>query len=956
MAPGQDELETAAFPPGADRGTPRRRATPLAPDRQFGPYRLIGLLGKGGFGEVWEAEHRDTGRRVALKVLLATAISSAEQIDRFKREGRLAASLSHPHCVYVFSAEEIEGCPTIAMELMPGGTLQDGLRRNGPLPYRRAVDTALQVIDGLEAAAATGVIHRDVKPSNCFVDLSGDVRVGDFGLSKTLDAESDLTATGCFLGTPAYSSPEQVRGRDVDSSSDLYSVGATLYALLTGAPPFAGDGTQALARILSEPPTPFSRYDAEVPQGLQKVVLRLLAKDKSRRYPSYGALRAALLQYSSHGLVVGGLGQRLAAGVIDMGAITAAVGLILGGAFFSQPTSPPNQLLSLAVTCAYFASQEWRWGSTPGKRLLGLRVGAAGGGSPTFGAIAVRVAVFAGILHAPLAAVVAANPGVPQQQLAHTASFWILGVALPYVLLFGTMRRRNGLATLHDLASKTRVVGVAVPSRSSAPGVASTQTPIASAPRRAFGPYVDASPLWDNGNESLLVAQDPDLHRKVWIHALPDPGAPTEPPLASHRPGRLRWLQGARCAGDSWDAFEAPSGIGLREWVERKSRLPWSQLREILLDVAIEIEARQEQGPAATPLSIRHVWVDGNGQTRLLDFPSQLAQGEEDGDIRGGEWRAFLHQLLLFGCEGALVAPDRLGARTPRVPLPDYVRPLVQRLCGLTAPPTSPGELVAELKSVAARPAYVSRARRVWPLLLTSAPALIMLFLLALMVFFAGEAMGPSATLGRCRAALESLESGRTVPGHETARSDLRLLEAHAYTQLKELSRGDSLMAQQIAFQSLRGVEGQRRAAMEALQRSHPPSAEELARAHRTLDAVTPARRSLWSEIPEILAFVTIPLAVPALILAPIVRGGGLLALFGIGLQTLDGRRAGRWRSLGRAAVVWAPLVVLWFWHPWIALHVALPLILTAGVGSVLVRPERALPDLLAGTVLVPRR
>ena len=187
-------------------------------------------------------------------------------VARFQREGQLAASVNHARCVFVFGAADVEGYPVISMELMRGGTLQDRLASRGPMAVSEGVDTILDVIEGLEAAHTAGILHRDIKPSNCFLDETGRAKIGDFGISKTLDAPSDLTLTGAFLGTPSYASPEQVRGREVGLQSDIYSVGATLYALLTGAAPFQGNNAGAiLARIVAEPPMPFSQYPARTP-------------------------------------------------------------------------------------------------------------------------------------------------------------------------------------------------------------------------------------------------------------------------------------------------------------------------------------------------------------------------------------------------------------------------------------------------------------------------------------------------------------------------------------------------------------------------------------------------------------------------------------------------------------------------------------------------------------------
>src|SRR5688572_28227971 len=162
----------------------------------FGGYRVLRLLGRGGMGAVYEAEQTATGRRVALKVL-GHSIDSPEMRKRFLREGRLAASVNHPNSVYIYGTEEIEEAPVIAMELVAGGTLKDELKRRGPLPARDAVDAILGVIEGLEAAHRGGVLHRDVKPANCFVAPDGAVKVGDFGLSVSTLATvgSHLTAS-----------------------------------------------------------------------------------------------------------------------------------------------------------------------------------------------------------------------------------------------------------------------------------------------------------------------------------------------------------------------------------------------------------------------------------------------------------------------------------------------------------------------------------------------------------------------------------------------------------------------------------------------------------------------------------------------------------------------------------------------------------------------------------------
>ncbi len=149
---------------------------------RFGPYRILRLLGRGGMGVVYEAEEEDTGRRVALKVL-GRQFDSPVDRARFLREGRLAASINHPNSVYVYGTEEIDDTPTISMELVSGGTLLDRVKDRGPMPVPLAVDAILEIIAGLEAAQAIGILHRDIKPGNCFEDADGTIKIGDFGLS-----------------------------------------------------------------------------------------------------------------------------------------------------------------------------------------------------------------------------------------------------------------------------------------------------------------------------------------------------------------------------------------------------------------------------------------------------------------------------------------------------------------------------------------------------------------------------------------------------------------------------------------------------------------------------------------------------------------------------------------------------------------------------------------------------
>ena len=212
------------------------------------------------------------------------------------------AGISHPNSLYVFGTEEIEGIPVITMEIADSGTLADQLKKRGPLPVADAVDVVLGLIAGLEAAHADGVLHRDVKPSNVFVNPDGSVKVGDYGLSVSTIATVDsfATGTGVVLGTPAYAAPEQLRGDELDIRADIYSVGATLFTLLTDRAPIEGNNpVQIVAAALDEKPKPLAAFRSDVPAGLAQIVARCLAKKPEQRPARYAALRNALLPFSS---------------------------------------------------------------------------------------------------------------------------------------------------------------------------------------------------------------------------------------------------------------------------------------------------------------------------------------------------------------------------------------------------------------------------------------------------------------------------------------------------------------------------------------------------------------------------------------------------------------------------------------------------------------------------------
>jgi hypothetical protein len=275
---------------GKPRSMPQTRTTHVLVDR----YELGPVLGQGGMARVHQGLDRQLGRRVAIKVLAPPFDRDGEFVERFRREARAAAGLSHPNIVAVFDSGSDDGTHFIVTELVEGETLADRLRRDGPMPPADAVAVAVDVARALAAAHARGLIHRDIKPGNVMLLPDGGVKVVDFGIARAAGSDT-LTHTGVVLGSTAYLSPEQAGGQPVDERADLYSLGCVLYEMLTGHVPFSADTPIAtMYRHVNEDAPPPSTI-APVQPELEDVVLRCLEKDPKRRFASAAELEAALL-------------------------------------------------------------------------------------------------------------------------------------------------------------------------------------------------------------------------------------------------------------------------------------------------------------------------------------------------------------------------------------------------------------------------------------------------------------------------------------------------------------------------------------------------------------------------------------------------------------------------------------------------------------------------------------
>jgi len=302
----------------------------IQPEQVFdGRYLIVRKLGTGGMATVYLAEDQELGRRVAIKTLDERHAQDEQFVERFRREAKSAAVLSHPNIVAVYDRGQSDGTYYIAMEYLEGKTLKELLVSRGATPVRVAVDYARQILAALEFAHRNGIVHRDIKPHNVIVGPDGRVKVMDFGIARS--GSSQVTEAGSIIGTAQYLSPEQARGAPAGPSADIYSTGIVLYEMLTGSVPFAGDTPLEVAmQHLSAVPEAPSEQRQEIPHELDAIVLRALAKDSEQRYKSARDMDADLARFAA-GLSVSPATEEAATSVLaGAGAATAATGVIPG--------------------------------------------------------------------------------------------------------------------------------------------------------------------------------------------------------------------------------------------------------------------------------------------------------------------------------------------------------------------------------------------------------------------------------------------------------------------------------------------------------------------------------------------------------------------------------------------------------------------------------------------------
>ena len=955
--------------PGAEvksRGLPQ-------PGEELGHYRIVRLLGQGGMGAAFEAEDLESRRRVALKVLSHT-LDSPDARERFFREGRLAASINHPNSVYVFGTEEIGGTPVIAMELVSGGNLQDRVAARGPLPVGEAVDAVLQIITGLEAAQRIGILHRDVKPSNCFRDTDGTVKIGDFGLSisTAIRTEPALTVTGAFLGTPAFCSPEQLRGDELNVRSDMYAVGATLFFLLTGRTPFEGKtSVQLLANVLEQRARSPKELRADIPRGLANVVLRCLEKQPGERFKDYAELAAALAPYSSAAPTPATLGLRFVAGAVDqclLGLACFAVMMLGARDFLSVMDAGIGRSSELfgwmiggfVTGVGYFAVMEGFWGFTLGKLLCRLRVVGRDNSPPGFWRALGRALIYVVLPPLPYWIAFAGDARAYLNQPQAVQYLMSSTFVIALLVLFCTARRRNGFAAIHDLLTRTRVIArVALQAR---PGLAMSETPLPTGEsQRLVGPYHIMETLPSGGDVEWLLGYDLQLLRKVWLRVVA-PGTPPVPAALRNigRVGRLRWLTGRRSAEENWDAFEAASGRPLLSLIQIGQ--PWSRVRFWLYDLANEIGAAEKDDTLPVALALDRVWITADGRAKLLDFPAPGIVTSSPAPLHPTQpAQKFLDEAATAALAGqASVAEQPASETRHRLPL--------HALNFLKSLPVLPSaQAIADLlHPLLNRVAEVSRLRR----------AVIVAGCLAFPVLATGGMFFGIAMLERWNArnpglmelnTLLHLRSGmnsRWVKNqpHPTDRQFAIYIGQH----YREIITNETRWTDLFALSLIKG--DHRRFAERSVAEQPAPTEKEIAEAEAAVGKHRPPADGLafmkkpWFPLAVFGATLAFYVGIPAMIAALLFRSGLILFVSGVTFVRRDGARASRLRMFWRSLVAWSPLLAAPFvfgflmrpWGGFAAGAVAAFLVCSLAMLSVAL-PKRGLADRLAGTWPVPR-
>jgi hypothetical protein len=948
-----------------------------------GGYRLLRLIGSGGMGAVYEAEAPSSSAHVAVKLLSPKLASSPASVERFKQEGRLASQLMHPRCVFVLSADTDAGLPYIVMELMPGQTLKDLVDKNGPLAPEQAITHILDVIDGLAEAHRVGMIHRDMKPSNCFLTADGRVKVGDFGLSKSLVGSRDqhLTHSGAFLGTILFASPEQIRGEPLDYSSDVYSVCATLYYMLCGEAPYHHESmTAALAKAISEDPPSIREKRPEVSRSLEQVVMKGLERDRDRRWHTLDDLRdalVALLPSRQHPARPRAL---VGAYILDRIALAFLVvpGELIRRAVMGSPERHIDifeiRWLALVFMLAYFSIGDGVFGATPGKWLLGLRVSRLGQTVPP------------GVLRALLRTVVFHGLWVtlillPESLIAwlgHTVGGLLGGFTLivSALALLVQLRKRWHFRGVHDFASGCHVTQKPLPSRKlrlpikhPTPMAAVLPAPTEPLPAALGGYAVCGRISVETSGEQVWVGEDKALARAVLIWLKPvSLGA--LPVTEAARPTRLRRLGSGTLdwAGTEfeWIAFAAPLGGPLVDSIDPHSPLLWADARHLLDQLIEEFRAAEADGTLPARLGLDQVWVEPTGRVQLLEC-----------SISGGPTQQTLSPLAMLRAVASLVLEgrSRVYAGSVRAPLPAHAIPVLNRLFTDGGYATL-ADFQKDFADTHAHRPEVTPAVRAAQLGIQGAVLFIPLGAMVVITFALAPwlVLAANTRADQAQAALDALADPE------------KRAELAASRYLAEPLKNRHLVDKLTDYRDRKRTDAQfRRPCLLTPQRimleqveEHVPEDPERLNGYKEevrelvywAGAADSTRRAKWASpwlqdsVPFLIVLAVVPVGM--VILAAVLRGGVSMMLAGISVVRADGQRATRMQCGLRAALVWLPFATLLLVVGWLQVVAPERVYFAAGLWLIAVAilpvyiviamrfPDRPPQDRITGTYLVP--
>ncbi len=860
-----------------------------------------------------------------------------------------------------------------------------------------SVDATLQIIAGLAAAHAVGILHRDIKPANCFLSGDGSVKVGDFGLAvSTPPTTTIIKGIGQRLGTPGFASPEQSRGQSLDLRSDIFSVGATLYYLLTKRVPFQ-------ATDFAELPKKTAKRPHEIPHGLFRVILRCLEEDRNKRFNNYDELREALLPYSSTAATPNTLGLRFTAFCIDGSLLTVVIILSLLLLFPDVLFQPdihlefrdvPLKLMNDAfgwrafiLFIVYFGIFEGFLGITFGKLLCGLRVATLDDQKPGFPRALLRVTLFLLLTQGPLSLLFASMQKlVPSLQTSSGYKLFPVYIALgllSYVLPFLTVPRRFRFAALYDIVSGTQVIRKPS-SLGRCQHTMQLEKLSVEKTARCIGPYEVLEVLQRTHSEELLLCQDPKLRRKVWVRCLPDGTPPVSMSIRDlSRVGRCRWLNGKRSTGDSWDAYEATQGEAFLNLV--RDPQPWDRVRFWLLDIAEELNAGlRDRSVAEGVLNLDRIWITAERHAKLLDFvaPGVCAnqfQSNYNASMDGTsichdarDPHEFLRQVSMAALAGRLDNLEDPHPSTVAIPLPCHARNLLAELeAGLT-----PALVAERLRPLVGKPPSVTRTRRLGMLAVSSVVP-VFFALCALFYYKANRVIlwnyPEIPFLGVCLTEIQKLgpvSQTNSQVFHE--RQALEVYVARHFPQDIARSPFIRLYASVNDFITPEQVD----LAGKLFASRGTPSGAELKEANSVagslltkkeyyaiLSSAEPCPACIkWS----VALFTNIFVIIPALIAAVSFRGGLVMHVLRVAVVQDDGMPASRMRTLFRSFIgaflflyllippfIWRPPFSRSFLVHFLAVGIPVVLLIVIALSAVL--PGRGIQDRLARTYLVPR-